>query len=123
MTNTPKTAKASRCRGLIVEDGTVRYRRIDSITLFIDGTKQKTLQGEKLPTMILLDTGKSQEANSVLELFYDKVPRPTNKLSAESPHGLNGREVGMLIVGVCGGAMLFATFIATFNAMSTAMSL
>lgn len=122
MAKTSETAKASQCRGLIVENGSIRYRRIDSVTLFVDGLAQKTLRGDKLPAMILLDTGKSQDAETVLELFYEKLPRPTNKLSVESPNGLNGREVGMFIVGAVAGAFVFAAFVASVNSIATAMS-
>ena len=121
MTNTSQQAKAKRCEGFIIENGGFRRRWIDEITLHVPGSVPKTLRGAKLPSAVVINTGASQEAKTVLEFFCEKVPSPVvvNKLFVERSPGLNGRDVAVGIAAVIATQVLLA-FV---NAVAKAMSL
>jgi hypothetical protein len=100
MTLTSLKPKVKRCKGFIIENGGYRCRWIDEITLVVDGKFPKTLRGDKLPHTVVLDTGRTVEAKTVLEFFYEKVPPPLVQLSVERSPGLNGRDVAVGIAAV-----------------------
>lgn len=120
MANTPQQAKAKRCEGFIIESGCFRRRWIDEITLHVSGSLPKTLHGDKLPNAVVINTGATQEAQTVLEFFYEKVPPSVvvNRLSVERSPGLNGRDVAVGIAAVVVVQLLLAFTDAVVKAMS-----
>lgn len=120
MTNSPLKAKARRCEGLIIENGGFRRRWIDEITLHVPGRLPMTLRGDKLPSVVVLNTGASQEAQTVLEFFSEKVTPPVvvNKLFVERQPGLNGRDAAVGIAAVVVTQILLAFADAVAKAMS-----
>ena len=119
MTNSPLKAKAKRCEGLIIENGGFRRRWIDEITLHVPGSLPKTLRGDKLPNVVVLNTGASQEAQTVLEFFSEKVtPVVVNKLFVARQPGLNGRDAAVGIAAVVVTQILLAFADAVAKAMS-----
>jgi hypothetical protein len=110
MNLTPPKPKVKRCDGLIIENGGFRRRWIDEITLHVHGKVPRTLRGEKLPVALVLNTGASQEAETVLEFFYEKVPRPlvVQTLPVERPSGPNGRDALVGIAAVIAFQVLLA---------------
>jgi hypothetical protein len=92
----PKTtsSKEKQCKGVIVEDGQVMCRWINEIVLHVKGKPPKRLQGDTLPAMLVLNTGKTHEAGGVLEFFSKETPRiPMASVRLR----LDGRDV---LVGV-----------------------
>ena len=113
-------ANAKRCDGLIIDNGEFKRRWIDEITLFVDGKPAKTLRGTRLPDSLVLNTGKSQEALTILELFSEKVPRPlvVRTLPVEPHQGRLGRDAVIGVSAVIG----FQVLLAFANAIASAMS-
>jgi hypothetical protein len=113
-------AKAKRCDGLIIDNGEFRRRWIDEITFYASGKPPKTLRGARLPDSLVLDTGKSQEAVTVLELFSEKVKSPpvVYTLPVEPDQGRLGRDA---VIGVS-AVIVFQILLAIANAMASAMS-
>ena len=116
---TPKD-KVKRCQGYVVENGDYRRRWVDEITLHIHGRSPRTLRGGALPDAVVLNTGASQEAKTVLEFFYEKVPLPSGvKVVPVQPAPWpNGRDAA---VGV-GAILTFQVLLALADVAAKAMS-
>lgn len=112
--------KGKRCEGLIIDNGEFKRRWVDEITLHVKGKPPKTLQGAQLPESLVLNTGKSAEAVTVLELFYEKVKSPpvVYTLPVEPNEKRLGRYALASIMGIIG----FHVLVAIVNAIAHAVS-
>ena len=108
------------CEGLIIDNGNHLLRRIDQITFYEEGNPSKTLRGSRLPRKVVFNTGKSQDALTVLDLFYDeKVRRPlvVRTLPVEPNQGRLGRDAVAGVIAVIGFHVLLAIVDAIAKAM------
>ena len=114
----PKPKK--RCECLIWEKELPRKRFVDEIILYVAGQPPKTLRGDRLPDSLVLNTGDSQEAWSVLEFFTEKVKprRVVYTLPVEPNQGRLGRDAVIGVASVIG----FQVLMAIANAVAIAMS-
>ncbi len=119
MTTTPPKLNAKRCEGLIIESGGFRRRWIDEITLQVHGKAPRTLRGAKLPDTVVINTGGSQEAETVLEFFCERTPRPlvVHTLPVERLPWPNGRDAVNGIIAVIAFQVLLALVDAVARAM------
>ena len=112
---------SKRCDGFIIENGEMKRRRIDAITLLVKGHPLKTIRGDRLPDMLVLNTGKSPEDVTVLELFYEKVKQPpvVYTLPVKPVRRDYGRDAVIGVTAVVVFQLLYAFAIAVANAMSS----
>lgn len=118
MTTTTQPAGRKRavkkCQGIVVEGGMYRRRWIHSITLHVHGRVPRTLKGAQLPDTIVLDTGVDQQAESVLEFFYDDMP----SLRFQPEVSWTGGRAAATAIGAI---VAFQVFWAVVNAVSAAV--
>ena len=115
----PETPK-QECVGFIFDNGEIKRRRIDAISLYVAGQPQRTLRGRGLPDSLVLSTGRSQEDVTVLELFYEKVKQPpvVYTLPVKPVRRDYGRDAVIGVTAVVVFQLLYAFAIAVAHAMS-----
>lgn len=116
------TPKPKQCEGIIVESGRVSRRWIDSIELHIPGHRPRTLEGNRLPNIVILNTGDSQQATTVLEFFYEDTrrikPLHYTHIYQERTSGISGRDAITAAVAV----ITFQVLIALMDAVARALN-
>ena len=106
--------------GVFIDNGDDKRRWVDEITLYAHGQVPKRLRGAHLPDSLVLNTGKSPEDKTVLDLFYATVksPRVVYTLPVEPNEKRLGRYALASVMGIFG----FHVLVAIVDAIAQAAS-